>query len=126
MAPQITSESKLEFSQRKTDGELLEFAHDLVQVLLDLGELGGELLVLEGVALLVEDLSHGGDQQQPLLGVGLGETDGLAGGQLHGGARGLLASQVPERFLLEVSFRFESLTWQRRGGAPGGLRWPQC
>ena len=62
MAPQITSESKLEFPQRKTDGKLLEFAHDLVQVLLDLGELGGELLVLEGVALLVEDLSHGGNQ----------------------------------------------------------------
>ena len=126
MAPQITSESKLEFPQRKTDGELLEFAHDLVQVLLDLGELGGELLVLEGVALLVEDLGHGGDQQQSLLGVGLGEFDGLAGGQLQGGARGLLASQVPEKFLLGVSFCFESLTWQRRGGAPGGRHWPQC
>ena len=93
---------------------------------MDLGQLGGELLVLESVALLVEDLGHGGDQQQPLLGVGLGEADGLAGGQLHGGARGLLASQVLEILLLRVSFWFESLTWQRRGGAPGGLRWPQC
>ena len=73
-----------------------EVSHKLVDVLVDLGELGAELLVLEGVALLVEDLGHGCDQQQPLLGVGLGEANGLAGGQLHGGARGLLASQVPE------------------------------
>ena len=73
-----------------------EVSHKLVDVLVDLGELGAELLVLEGVALLVEDLGHGRDQQQPLLGVGVGEADGLAGGQLHGGARGLLASQVPE------------------------------
>ena len=28
---------------------------------MDLGQLAGELLVLEGVALLVEDLGHGGD-----------------------------------------------------------------
>ena len=107
-------------------GELLEFAHYLVQVLVDLGELGGELLVLEGAALLVEDLGHGGDQQQPLLGVGLGEADGLARGQLQGGASGLLASQVPERFLLGVSFWPRSLTWQRRGGESGGRRWPRC
>ena len=71
-----------------------EVSHKLVEVLVDLGELGAELLVLEGVALLVEDLGHGCDQ--PLLGVRLGEANGLAGGQLHGGARGLLASQVPE------------------------------
>ena len=73
-----------------------EVSHKLVEVLVDLGELGAELLVLEGVALLVEDLGHGRDQQQPLLGVGLGQANGLAGGQLHGGPCGLLASQVPE------------------------------
>ena len=105
---------------------LLEIGDHLVQVLVDLGELGGELLVLEVVALLVEDLGHGGDQQQPLLGVGLGEADGLARGQLQGGARGPLASQVPERFRLGVSFWLKSLTWQRRGGASGGRRWPRC
>ena len=74
----------------------LEVGDHLVGVLVDLGELGGELLVLEGVALLVEDLCQGGDQKQPLLGVDPGEVDGLAGGQLHGGALGFLASQVPE------------------------------
>ena len=82
----------------------LEVGDHLVEVLVDLGQLAGELLVLEGVALLVEDLGHGGDQQQPLLGVSFGEADGLDGlarGQLQGGARGLLASQVPERFFLE-------------------------
>ena len=105
---------------------LLEVGDHLVQVLVDLGELGGELLVLEVIALLVEDLGHGGDQQQPLLGVGLGEADGLARGQLQGGARGPLASQVPERFRLGVSFWLKSLTWQRRGGASGGRRWPRC
>ena len=46
---------------------------------MDLGQLGGELLVLESVALLVEDLGHGGDQHQPLLGLHLGEADGLPG-----------------------------------------------
>ena len=105
---------------------LLEVGDHLVQVLVDLGELGGELLVLEVVALLVEDLGHGGDQQQPLLGVGLGEADGLARGQLQGGASGLLASQVPGRFFLGVSFWPKSLTWQRRGGESGGRRWPRC
>ena len=58
-------------------------SHELVEVLVDLGELGAELLVLESVALLVEDLGLGGDQQQPLLGVSLGEADGLAGGRLQ-------------------------------------------
>ena len=110
---------------RETHG-LLEVGDHLVQVLVDLGELGRELLVLEGVALLVEDLGHGGDQQQPPLGVDLGEADGLARGQLQGGARGPLASQVPGRFLFGVSFWFKSLTWQRRGGASGGRRWPWC
>ena len=124
----IASQDRTDISRWSgiTSRRSLEVSDHLVEVFVDLGELGGQLLVLEGVALLVEDLGHGGDQQQSLLGVGLGEVDGLAGGQLQGGARGLLASQVPERFLLEVSFRFESLTWQRRGGAPGGLRWPQC
>ena len=37
-------------------------------LLVDLGELGGELLVVEGVALVVEDLRHGDNQQQHLLG----------------------------------------------------------
>ena len=74
----------------------LEVGDHLVGVLVDLGELGGELLVLEGVAFLVEDLCQGGDEEQPLLGVDPGEVDGLAGGQLHGGALGFLASQVPE------------------------------
>ena len=82
-------------------------AHGLLKVC----ELGGELLVLEGVALLVEDLGHDGDQQQPLLGVSLGEADGLAGGQLQGGARRLLASQVPERFQIAgLSFWFICIT----------------
>ena len=36
---------------------------------------------LEGVALLVEKLSHGDYQQQTLLGVGLGEAERLAGDQ---------------------------------------------
>ena len=58
---------------------LLVVCHKLVEVLVDLGQLGGELLVLESVALLVEDLGHGGDQQQPLLGLHLGEADGLPG-----------------------------------------------
>ena len=84
---------------------MLEIGDHLVGVLVDLVQLGGKLLVLEGVALLVEDLGHGGDQQQPLLSVSLGEADRLALGQLHGGARELLASQVPERvFLEELSF----------------------
>ena len=74
----------------------LEVGDHLVGVLVDLGELGTELLVLEGVAFLVEDLCQGGDEEQPLLGVDPGEVDGLAGGQLHGGALGFLASQVPE------------------------------
>ena len=30
-----------------------------------------------------------------VVGLDVGEVVGLAGGQLHGGARGLLASQVP-------------------------------
>ena len=73
---------------------VLEVSNNL-EVLVDVGELGRELLVLELAAFLLEDLGHGGDQQQLLLGVGVGEVVGLAGGQLHGGARGLLASQVP-------------------------------
>ena len=62
-------------SQGGEEHGILEVSNHLVEVLVDLGELGGELLVLEGVALLVEDLGHGGDQQQSLLGVGLGEVD---------------------------------------------------
>ena len=53
----------------------------------------------------MEDLGHGGDQQQPLLGVSFGEADGLDGlarGQLQGGARWLLASQVPERIFVRI------------------------
>ena len=73
----------------------LEVGDHLVEVLVDLGQLAGELLVLEGVALLVEDLGHSGDQQEALLGVGLGHRlEGLARGQLQGA--GVLASQVPE------------------------------
>ena len=79
----------------------LEVGDHLVEVLVDLGQLAGELLVLEGVALLVEDLGHGGDHPQPLLGLSIGAADGHARGKLKGGARGLLASQVPERFFLE-------------------------
>ena len=86
---------------------LLVVGDHLVEVLVDLGQLGGELLVLEGVALLVEDLGHGGDHQQPRLGLnleevvvvvvadgGLVEEQGLAGEEA-GGARGHLASQDP-------------------------------
>ena len=45
-----------------------EVSNHLLEVLVDLGELSGELLVLEGVALVVEDLRHGDNQQQHLLG----------------------------------------------------------
>ena len=95
----------------------LEVGDHLVGVLVDLGELGGELLVLEGVAFLVEDLCQGGDEKQPLLGVDPGEVDGLAGGQLHGGALGFLASQVPEIdtiVLSEVSSKFTHMAETRR------------
>ena len=104
---QLTSDIFINHNQRSTveaRSEVSEVRNHLVQVLVDLGELGRELLVLKGVALLVEDLCHGGDQQQPLLGVRLGEADGLARGQLQGGASGLLASQVPERFFWEFPF----------------------
>ena len=37
-------------------------------------QLGGELLVPEGAALLVKDFVEGGDQLQLLLSVGLGEA----------------------------------------------------
>ena len=37
-------------------------------------QLGGELLVPEGAALLVKDFVDGGDQLQLLLSVGLGEA----------------------------------------------------
>ena len=125
---QLTSDIFINHKRQSLEerSEVSEVSNHLVQVLVDLGELGRELLVLKGVALLVEDLGHGGDQQQPLLGVGLGEADGFARGQLQGGASRLLASQVPERFILGVSFWSKSLTWQRRGGESGGRRWPRC
>ena len=50
---------------------------------MDVGKLGGELLLLKLAALLVEHLGHGGDQQPLLLDVNIGEVVGLAGGQLH-------------------------------------------
>ena len=78
---QITKQLTFSYRVKSPANEahcLLEVGDHLVDVLVDLGELGRELLVFEGVALLVEDPSHGGDQQQPLLGVTLGEADGLA------------------------------------------------
>ena len=66
----------------------LVVGHQLVEVLVDLGQLGRELLVIEGVAFLVEELGHRDDQHQPLLGLHLGEADRLAGGELLGEARG--------------------------------------
>ena len=51
-----------------------EVGDHLVEVHVDLGELVGELLVLEGVALLMEELRNGGDQQQPVLGLFFGEV----------------------------------------------------
>ena len=97
----------------------LVVGHQLVEVLVDLGQLGRELLVIEGVAFLVEELGH-----QPLLGLHLGEADRLAGGELLGGARGLLSSQVPENETSKHQCPWcprnnLSLTWQRQGAAPG-------
>ena len=63
----------------------------LVEVL---GQLGGELVVPKA-ALLVEAEGDGGDQQQLLLGVGLGEAVDAEGVQHHRGTSGLLVSQVP-------------------------------
>ena len=68
----ITFISHLTQNKWRKAGDLLEVPHYLVEVLVHLVQLGRELLVLEGVALLVEDLGHGGDQQQPLLGLNLG------------------------------------------------------
>ena len=69
-------------NKRSTDDHLVSEVEDyLVEVLVDLGQLVGHLLVLEGVALVVEDVGHGLVQKQPLLGVGQGV--------------GALASQVP-------------------------------
>ena len=61
----ITFISHLTQNKWRKAGDLLEVPHYLVEVLVHLVQLGRELLVLEGVALLVEDLGHGGDQQQP-------------------------------------------------------------
>ena len=68
----ITFISHLTQNKWRKAGDRLEVPHYLVEVLVHLVQLGRELLVLEGVALLVEDLGHGGDQQQPLLGLNLG------------------------------------------------------
>lgn len=46
-------------------------------------QLGGELLVPEGAALLVKDFVDGGDQLQLLLSVGLGEAVDTEGVQHH-------------------------------------------
>ena len=58
-------------------------------------QLDGELVVPEAGPLLVEDVGDGGDQQQLLLGVGLGEAVDAEGVQHHRGTSGLLVSQVP-------------------------------
>ena len=91
----------------------------LVEVL---GQLGGELVVPKAAALLVEDVGDGGDQQQLLLGVGLGEAVDAEGVQHHRGTSGLLVSQVPGNrtmlgFVLVLVFHVGLvvlLTWQRR------------
>jgi len=57
-------------------------------------QLGGELLVPEGAALLVKDFVDGGDQLQLLLSVGLGEAVDTEGVQHHRGTLELLVSQV--------------------------------
>ena len=96
----------------------------LVEVL---GQLGGELVVPKAAALLVEDVGDGGDQQQLLLGVGLGEAVDAEGVQHHRGTSGLLVSQVPGNWRVFFSLSlYVSLTWQRRGGKPGGRQWPPC
>ena len=102
----------------------LVVGHQLVEVLVDLGQLGRELLVIEDVAFLVEELGHRDDQHQPLLGLHLGEADRLEGGELLGEARGLLSSQVPENETSKHQCPWcprnnLSLTWQRQGAAPG-------
>ena len=72
---------------------VLVVRNHLVEVL---GQPGGELLVPgEGAALHVDDVGDGGDQQQLLLGVGLGEAVDTEGVQHHRGTSGLLVSQVP-------------------------------
>ena len=48
-----------------------------------LGQLDGELVVPEAGPLLAEDVGDGGDQQQLLLGVGLGEAVDAEGVQHH-------------------------------------------
>ena len=58
-------------------------------------QLGGELLVPEGAALLVKDFVDGGDQLQLLLSFGLGEAVDTEGVQHHRGTLELLVSQVP-------------------------------
>ena len=91
----------------------------LVEVL---GQLGGELVVPKAAALLVEDVGDGGDQQQLLLGVGLGEAVDAEGVQHHRGTSGLLVSQVPGNrtmlgFVLILVFHVGLvvlLTWQQR------------
>ena len=70
---------------------VLVVRNHLVEVL---GQPGGELLVT-GDALHVDGVGDGGDQQQLLLGVGLGEAVDTEGVQHHRGTSGLLVSQVP-------------------------------
>ena len=77
-----------------------EGTDNLVEVLVDLGELGRELLVLEVYTLLVENLCYIGDELQPVI-----NGEKLQTGE----ARGVQASQVPEIdtvALFEVSSKF--------------------
>ena len=80
-------------------GGIPEGTDNLVEVLVDLGELGRELLVLEVYTLLVENLCHRGDEIQPVIN----------GEKLQTGELGVQASQVPEIdtvALFEVSSKF--------------------
>ena len=86
-------------SESQESQEYLVSQDNLVEVLVDLGELGRELFVLEVYTLLVENLCYIGDELQPVIN----------GEKLQTGERGVQASQVPEIdtiALFEVSSKF--------------------
>ena len=87
-------------SESQESQEYLVSQDNLVEVLVDLGELVRELLVLEVYTLLVENLCYIGDELQPVI-----HGEPLQTGE----ARGVRASQVPEIdtiALFEVSSKF--------------------
>ena len=84
--------SALSGKSQRNHGMVLVVRNHLLEVPV---QLGGELLVPEGAALLVKDFVDGGDQLQLLLSVGLGEAVDTEGVQHHRGTLELLVSQVP-------------------------------